>query len=146
MHIGLLTVEAKNRLTLKELASHPWLNPEVAPSTPLQNTCVLGQRKTMASAINQTFRAFYEATRTGFILGDVSRAPLAKRRKNKRELSPRVVGKRDRGEDEGNVEGEDRKGESVSSSASTESQSTSTSDGITHIRPSKLNLLTPLSF
>lgn len=145
--VGLLTVEAKQRLTLKELVSHPWLNPEAVPTTPLQTNCVLGQSKTMASAIKQTFHAFYEATRTGFTLGDVSKAPLAKRRKNKRGLSPRVdAGKVDGGEDEKRVQGEDREGESLSSSASTDSQSTGVSDGLTHKRPSKLNLLSPFSY
>ena len=42
----------------------------------------------MASAINQTFRAFHQATRAGFTLGEVSRAPLAKRRRHKRKHSP----------------------------------------------------------
>lgn len=80
-------MEAKQRLTLQDLSSHPWLKVESTPSTPLQTSCVLGHSKTTASALKQTFRAFYQATKAGFTLGDVSRAPLAKRRKNKRVVS-----------------------------------------------------------
>ncbi len=87
---GLLTVDAQNRLTLSELASHPWLTPHSAPSTPLQTSCVLGRDRGAACAINHTFHAFLQATKAGFSLGDVSRAPLAKRRKHKRDHSPRA--------------------------------------------------------
>ena len=86
---GLLTVDAKHRLTLKDLSSHPWLVPQSAPSTPLQTSCVLGREKGTASALKHTFHAFYQATKAGFTLGDVSRAPLAKRRKDKRGRDPR---------------------------------------------------------
>ena len=85
---GLLTVDAKNRLTLDNLTTHPWLAPQSAPSTPLQTSCVLERDRGTASALKQTFQAFIQATRAGFTLGDVSRAPLAKRRKRKRGLSP----------------------------------------------------------
>ena len=85
---GLLTVDAKNRLTLDNLTTHPWLAPQSAPSTPLQTSCVLERDRGTASALKQTFHAFIQATRAGFTLGDVSRAPLAKRRKRKRGLSP----------------------------------------------------------
>ena len=125
-------MEAKQRLPLKVLESHPWLNPEEAPSTPLTG-CVLGQRKIMASAIKQTFHAFYEATRTGFTLGDVSRAPLAKRRQNKRGSSPMPGARKMDREDMLQTEKTDN-GKSVSSSIS------SSSDGISHTRPSRLNL------
>ena len=84
---GLLTVDTKSRLRLAQLTSHPWLAPQSAPSTPLQTSCVLGREKGTASAINHTFHAFHQATREGFTLGDVSRAPLAKRRKHKQEQS-----------------------------------------------------------
>lgn len=87
-HVGLLTVDAKNRLTLDNLSSHPWLTAEATPSTPLQTSCVLGREKGTASALKHTFHAFHKATKAGFALGDVSRAPLAKRRKIKREHSP----------------------------------------------------------
>ena len=87
-HTGLLTVDAKNRLTLENLTNHPWLAPQSAPSTPLQTSCVLERDRGTASALKQTFHAFIQATRAGFTLGDVSRAPLAKRRKRKRGLSP----------------------------------------------------------
>ena len=150
-------MEAKNRLTLKELARHPWLNPEDAPSTPLQTSSILGQSKTTASALKQTFHAFYEATRTGFTLGDVSRAPLAKRRQHKRGLSPRNGGteKEEGGEGQGTQgggrDGDDRlrgrgrdEGSISSSLGSTESYSTSISDSLTPVaactRPSKLDL------
>lgn len=148
---GLLTVEAKQRLTLQDLSSHPWLRLESTPSTPLQTSCVLGHSKTTASALNQTFRAFYKATKAGFTLGDVSRAPLAKRRKNKR-----VVSEKDGKDINGSVS-------SLSSSFSDGSQTAegttgplanTSEDGLTpaplpsevnhasvpHLRPSKLDL------
>lgn len=87
-HTGLLTVDARHRLTLAGLTSHPWLTPQSAPSTPLYTSCVLGRERGTASAINHTFHAFHQATRAGFTLGDISRAPLAKRRKRKRQHSP----------------------------------------------------------
>ncbi len=85
---GLLTVDAQSRLTLSELACHAWLTPHSAPSTPLHTSCVLGRERGTACAINHTFHAFLQATKAGFNLGDVSRAPLAKRRKRKRDRSP----------------------------------------------------------
>ena len=88
LYSGLLTVDAKSRLTLSQLASHPWLTPHSGPSTPLLTSCVLGREKGTACAIKHTFHAFHQATRAGFTLGDVSRAPLAKRRKHKRDYSP----------------------------------------------------------
>ena len=88
--LGLLTVDTKSRLTLSDLATHQWLVPQSAPSTPLCTSCVLGRSraKQTESAIKQTFIAFQKATRAGFMLGDVSRAPLAKRRRIKKERSP----------------------------------------------------------
>lgn len=85
---GLLTVDAGSRLTLAGVIGHPWLTPTSAPATPLLTSCVLGREKGTASAIKHTFHAFYQATKAGFTLGDVSRAPLAKRRKRKRGTSP----------------------------------------------------------
>ena len=150
---GLLTVEAKQRLTLKDLSSHPWLTMEDTPSTPLQTSCVLGQSKTTASALKQTFKAFYQATKAGFTLGDVSRAPLAKRRKNKRGGSPKS------GEEEVNgstssLSTTSSVGESQSAGSGGESQGTAsagdsqtthvegsqTSSSQPHLRPSKLDL------
>ena len=141
--VGLLTVEAKNRLTLKDLSRHPWLKPDDAPSTPLQTRSILGQSKTKtASALKHTFQAFHIATKGGFTLGDVSRAPLAKRRQNKRGLSPRDGSSPEKssGEGEGQV--------SVSSRGSEESCAGNTSE-LTPVansnsrRPSKLNLNLP---
>lgn len=81
---GLLTVDAKHRLTLEGLASHSWLTPQSAPSTPLQTSCVLGREKgTASAALKHTFHAFHQATKAGFTLGDVSRARLARRRKER---------------------------------------------------------------
>ena len=128
---GLLTVEAKQRLTLHDLSSHPWLKLESTPSTPLQTSCILGQSKTTASALKQTFRAFYKATKAGFTLGDVSRAPLAKRRKNKRGVSPRN-GEKGEGEGKGGVNG--------GSVSSLSTSSSTTGEPVTHLRPSKLDL------
>ncbi len=133
-------MEAKSRLTLKELARHPWLNPEDAPLTPLQSSSVLGQNKTMASALKQTF---YEATRSGFTLGDVSKAPLAKRRQHKRGLSPRDGTSVEK--EVGVAEGERNGGSLFSSVGSTGSHDTNLSSEIltpvtTCTRPSKLDL------
>ena len=102
-------MDAKNRLTLADLTNHPWLTPLSAPSTPLQTSCVLERDRGTASALKQTFHAFIQATRAGFTLGDVSRAPLAKRRKRKRGLSPNNVA---------NSDGNTEVSESLSSSVS----------------------------
>jgi len=126
---------------LKDLARHPWLSPEDAPSTPLQTRSILGQSKTKtASALKQTFHAFHIATKGGFTLGDVSRAPLAKRRQNKRGLSPRDGSSPEKsgGEGEGQV--------SVSSQGSEESCGGTVFEltpATASRRPSKLNLNLP---
>ncbi len=84
---GLLTVDTQHRLTLRDLSCHPWLKPQSAPSTPLHITPL---HKGTASALKHTFHAFYQATKAGFTLGDVSRARLAKRRKDKRGTISRL--------------------------------------------------------
>ncbi|KAL5463905.1 hypothetical protein EMCRGX_G032854 [Ephydatia muelleri] len=83
---GLLTVDAAHRLTINQLHTHSWLAPQSAPSTPLNTGCGLGLDwvKETESAIKCTFHAFQRATQAGFTLGDVSRAPLAKRRRFKK--------------------------------------------------------------
>lgn len=58
----LLTVDARSRLTLAGLLSHPWLAPASAPTTPLQTSCVLGREKGTASAIKHTFHAFHQVS------------------------------------------------------------------------------------
>ncbi len=84
---GLLTVDTAHRLTLKDLSSHSWLQPQSAPCTPLHITPL---HRGTASALKHTFHAFYQATKAGFTLGDVSRARLAKRRKDKRGTVSRL--------------------------------------------------------
>ena len=57
---GLLTVDADNRLTLRDVLRHAWLTPDSAPATPLLTSCVLGREKGTASAIKHTFHAFHQ--------------------------------------------------------------------------------------
>ncbi len=80
-------MDTQHRLTLRDLSCHPWLKPQSAPSTPLHITPL---HKGTASALKHTFHAFYQATKAGFTLGDVSRARLAKRRKDKRGAHSRL--------------------------------------------------------
>lgn len=83
---GLLTVEPSKRLGMAELVKHPWLQPNApVAQTPLRTPGVLS---TCSAAVNSqlsaTWEAFNLATRQGLRLLDVSSAPLAKRRKLKK--------------------------------------------------------------
>lgn len=83
---GLLTVEPSKRLGMVELQKHPWLQPNApVAQTPLRTPGVLS---TCSAAVNSqlsaTWEAFNLATRQGLRLLDVSSAPLAKRRKLKK--------------------------------------------------------------
>ncbi|CAI5440239.1 unnamed protein product [Caenorhabditis angaria] len=79
---GLLTVDPKKRLSMRELSSHKWLK---SPSldTPLQTPSVLPTSADVT--FNETLQAFLNATRDGFKLLDVDAAPLLKRRGIKRQ-------------------------------------------------------------
>ena len=86
---GLLTVNASQRLTLDSLTRHPWLIPDSAPATPLHTHNGLQKMGAAETAINYTLHAYHQAAKVGVVLGDPSRAPLAKKRKRKAGLSPR---------------------------------------------------------
>uniref|UniRef100_A0A131X7V9 non-specific serine/threonine protein kinase n=1 Tax=Hyalomma excavatum TaxID=257692 RepID=A0A131X7V9_9ACAR len=85
---GLLTVEAPRRLTMAELRAHPWVHTRSSVwSAPLMTPDVLSSSsspRAAESAVRATFGAFHLATRGGFRLLDVSAAPLAQRRRLKR--------------------------------------------------------------
>lgn len=85
---GLLTVEAQRRLTMAELRAHPWVHTRSSHwSASLMTPDVLSSSsspRAAESALRATFDAFHLATRGGFRLLDVSAAPLAQRRRLKR--------------------------------------------------------------
>ncbi|XP_037499169.1 ribosomal protein S6 kinase alpha-5 isoform X2 [Rhipicephalus sanguineus] len=85
---GLLTVETSHRLTMNELRAHPWVHARGSVwSAPLMTPDVLSSSsspRATESAVRATFGAFHLATRSGFRLLDVSAAPLAQRRRLKR--------------------------------------------------------------
>ncbi|KAI1704433.1 protein kinase domain-containing protein [Ditylenchus destructor] len=83
---GLLTVDPKKRLSLSQLAQHPWLVSLGLGSTKeLQTPTILGA--TSDETFNETINAFITANRDGFHLMDVDTAPLlVKRRGMKRRL------------------------------------------------------------
>lgn len=97
---GLLTVDPKKRLSLAQLARHPWLRgtetsarelqtPTVLPSTAgISRHCMLCVNLVLADeTFNETINAFISANRDGFHLMDVETAPLlVKRRGMKRRL------------------------------------------------------------
>ncbi|XP_075741478.1 ribosomal protein S6 kinase alpha-5-like isoform X2 [Rhipicephalus microplus] len=86
---GLLTVEITQRLTMNELRAHPWVHTRGSLwSAPLMTPDVLSSSsspRAAESGVRAAFGAFHQlATRTGFRLLDVSAAPLAQRRRLKR--------------------------------------------------------------
>ncbi|CAN7999602.1 unnamed protein product, partial [Ixodes hexagonus] len=85
---GLLTVECQARLTMAELRSHSWVHTKSSHwSASLMTPDVLSSSsspRAAESALRATFDAFHLATRGGFRLLDVSAAPLAQRRRLKR--------------------------------------------------------------
>ncbi|XP_076066239.1 ribosomal protein S6 kinase alpha-5-like isoform X2 [Oratosquilla oratoria] len=90
---GLLTVDAKKRLTMTELQREEWLTGMSSipfAATPLMTPTLLSARslhkgpQSAEIGVKQAFHAFHMATREGFRLLDVSNAPLAQRRKNKK--------------------------------------------------------------
>lgn len=91
MCLGLLTVDPKRRLRVSEVLEHPWLNQKIETSTCLRNPLmtpeVLGSRRkrSVELAVSLTLNAFHKAVKEGFVLRDVAHAPLAKRRKMKKD-------------------------------------------------------------
>uniref|UniRef100_T1JBX6 Ribosomal protein S6 kinase n=1 Tax=Strigamia maritima TaxID=126957 RepID=T1JBX6_STRMM len=87
---GLLTVDPKERLTMQELRNHEWIQGQkqnIYSATPLMTPDVLTSSSSPRSAehgVKVAFDAFKLATRHGFCLQDVSKAPLAQRRKMKK--------------------------------------------------------------
>ncbi len=87
--LGLLTVDPKQRLTMQELRSSEWLQgtqvfsltPLVTPDVLSLNPSTVVSVRTQLNVIND---AFHKAHREGFRLQDVTKAPLAKRRKMKK--------------------------------------------------------------
>ncbi|CAG5134998.1 unnamed protein product, partial [Candidula unifasciata] len=81
---GLLTVEPKKRLRMHDLLRHKWLRKNMS-NTPLRTPGVLNSHSNVVQdQINNTMEAFHQATRDGFRLQEVATAPLAKRRKQKK--------------------------------------------------------------
>lgn len=88
---GLLTVDPKKRITMQDLRNSEWiqgLNHKVYSSTPLVTPNQLSLKQsnplTINSQISATMDAFHMAQRVGFLLQDVTKAPLAQRRQKKR--------------------------------------------------------------
>ncbi|KAL5010745.1 hypothetical protein ScPMuIL_013050 [Solemya velum] len=85
---GLLAVEPKKRLTMSELLHNDWLrghNTRVFSQAPLQTPGILSATSSaLHLQLSVTMDAFHQAKREGFLLQDVNKAPLAKRRKLKK--------------------------------------------------------------
>lgn len=87
---GLLTVDTNKRLTMHELRHHEWISKQkrhLLSSALLMTPDVLTSSASPRSAetgVRAAFDAFNMARREGFCLQDVSKAPLAQRRKMKK--------------------------------------------------------------
>lgn len=87
---GLLTVDPSKRLTMHDLRHHEWIDKQkrhLLSSALLMTPDVLMSSTSPRSAetgVRAAFDAFLMATREGFCLQDVSKAPLAQRRKLKK--------------------------------------------------------------
>lgn len=92
---GLLTVDPKQRLQMKDLLTNEWLqgsNISVYPMTPLMTPDVLTTGSSARSAemgVKKTFKAFHQAHKEGFRLQDVVNAKLAQRRRMKKSTDLR---------------------------------------------------------
>ena len=92
---GLLTVDPKQRLTMEELRSSDWIKDACKSNsvTPLVTPDVLCHNAqsmfNVKSQLNVTMDAFHKAAREGFRLQEVTKAPLAQRRKMKRSSDTR---------------------------------------------------------
>ena len=88
---GLLTVDPRKRITMQDLRSSEWIqgsNAKLYSSTPLVTPNQLSLKQsnplTINNQISATMDAFHMAQRVGFLLQDVTKAPLAQRRQKKR--------------------------------------------------------------
>ncbi|GIY65283.1 ribosomal protein S6 kinase alpha-5 [Caerostris extrusa] len=87
---GLLTVDPHRRLTMLHLRQHSWFQSVslgICSNTSLMTPdvlCSLTSPRAAETALNATIHAFHVATKEGFRLQDVSAAPLAQRRKQKK--------------------------------------------------------------
>lgn len=68
-NLGLLTVDPKKRLSLNQLANHPWLTQRENATRELQTPTILPS--TADESFNETYSAFLTANRDGFQLMDV---------------------------------------------------------------------------
>lgn len=86
-YAGLLTVDAKQRLTIEDLQHNVWIqsqDPDVCSTTPLSSSSLAPWKRSDAKVrVSTTMDAFQQAHRDGFRLREVATAPLAKRRQKK---------------------------------------------------------------
>ena len=86
---GLLTVDPKKRLTMEDLTKNEWLlrnNESIFPQNTLRTPGVLSHGSNyLQFQISATMNAYHKAEREGFRLQDVNKAPLAQRRKKKKD-------------------------------------------------------------
>lgn len=86
-YAGLLTVDAKQRLTIEDLQHNVWIqsqDPDVCSTTPLSSSGLASWKRSDAKVrVSTTMDAFQQAHRDGFRLREVAMAPLAKRRQKK---------------------------------------------------------------
>ena len=91
--LGLLTVDPKKRLTMENLKNNDWLlrnNNSVFSEKTLKTPGILTSTNTTVQLqLTATMDAFHKATREGFRLQDVNKAPLARRRKQKKASDER---------------------------------------------------------
>lgn len=83
---GLLTVDASKRLSLTQVKNAEWIMSADVPHTPLMTPGYLKDQK-VASTVKDAVNTTFDAYRTEFSLADVSEAPIAKRRKLKKDSS-----------------------------------------------------------
>lgn len=83
---GLLTVDASKRLSLDQVKTAEWIMSADVPSTPLMTPGYLKGQK-VANTVKHAVDTTFDAYRTEFPLADVSEAPIAKRRKLKKDSS-----------------------------------------------------------
>ncbi|KAM8921332.1 ribosomal protein S6 kinase alpha-5 [Pelodytes ibericus] len=83
---GLLTVDPNKRIKMSSLRYNEWLQDgSQLSSNPLMTPDVLGSAgATVHTHVKATFHAFNKCKREGFLLQNVDKAPLAKRRKMKK--------------------------------------------------------------
>ncbi|XP_033107104.1 ribosomal protein S6 kinase alpha-5-like, partial [Anneissia japonica] len=85
---GLLNVDSSSRLNGEDLRNNEWIQGSQYSTTPLMTPGILNIFSTSVKPrVKETLKAFHKAHREGFFLMDVSHAPLAKRRKLKKDSS-----------------------------------------------------------